>query len=187
MSSICSKKNTLEKLPDELLLLICQYLSSTEVLYSFYGLNIRLFQMISGYFQHVVIAQTPYKLFTHICASILPEIGSNINSLVISNQWKGILSKSFLNYYDEQISSLFPNLKQLTFVSFSDHSLKFFLDRLKNLPDLHEITLCHTYQSLGNSMDSETLLHELFKANNNQLNSILFDDDSIVFSFEQKK
>jgi len=72
MSSSFSTKKTLEELPDEILLLICRYLSSTDVLFCFYELNSRLTQMISGYSRHVVIAQVPYKQFTYICASILP-------------------------------------------------------------------------------------------------------------------
>jgi len=35
-------------------------------------------------------------------------------------------------------------------------------------------------------MKSETLLDRIFTANNNQLNSILFDDDSMVFSLEDQ-
>lgn len=186
MSTSCSSKITLEKLPDELLLSICRYLSSTEVLFSFYGLNFRLSQMISGYFQHVVIAQIPYKQFTYICNTILPEIGSNISSLVISNQWKGILSNLFTKYFGEKMSLTFPNLRQLTFVSFSDTKLKLFLDNLQNLRELQEIIICHMCRLSTDTTDPETILHKIFTSNNNQLNSVLFDDDSMVFNFQNK-
>ena len=49
----------LEDLPDEVLLLTCCYLSSTDVLYTFYGLNTRLSQTIHGYSQHVSLDQVP--------------------------------------------------------------------------------------------------------------------------------
>jgi hypothetical protein len=142
--------------------------------------------MIRGYSRHVVIAQTPYKQFTYICTSILPKIGSNIYSLVVSNQWKGILSRLFNNYFGQRMSLIFPHLRQLTFISFSNNSLKLFLDDLQNLPELHEINIYHMYQMITSPSESETLLHRIFIANNNRLTSILFDDDSMVFSLEDK-
>lgn len=75
MYSLNSSQTTLEDFPDELLLLMCRYLSSTEVLFSFHGLNYRLSRMISDHFGHIVMAQMPYKRFQTICTSILPEIG----------------------------------------------------------------------------------------------------------------
>jgi hypothetical protein len=142
--------------------------------------------MISGYFRHVVIAQIPYKRFKYICTSILPEIGSNIHSLVVSNQWKGILSKLFTNYFGDRMPLIFPQLKQITLISFSDRSLISFLDSLENLSEFHEINICHQYQMIASTTESEKLLHQLFTVNNNRLNSILFDDDSMVFSFTNK-
>ena len=186
MSSYYSTISILEDLPDELLLLICRYLSSTDVLFSLYGLNSRLSQTISGYFRHVVISQTPYMQFKYICTSILPEIGSNIYSLVVSNQWKGVLSKLFLSYFGERMSVTFPHLRYLIFISFSANALKLFLDSLQNLPELHEILLCYQYDVSISPCESQKLLHRIFSANNNRLNSILFDDESIVFSVDNK-
>ncbi|CAF0817969.1 unnamed protein product [Adineta steineri] len=179
-------KNTLEKLPDELLLSICRYLSSADVLFSFYGLNSRLSQTISGYYQHVVIAKLPYTQFHCICTSILPHVGLNISSLVISNQWKGVLSTLFLNYFSDKMSLIFPQLKHLTFISFNSNSLKLFLNSLQNLPQLRGINLYFQYDGSIDSDGSETLLDRLFSANNNRLNSILFDDESIIFSVDDK-
>jgi len=142
--------------------------------------------MISGYFRHVVIARIPYKRFQYICTSILPEIGSNITSLVVSNQWKGILSKLFSSYFGDRMPLIFPHLQQITLISFSDYSLISFLDSLENLPEFHEMILCHQYQMVTNTVESEKLLHKLFTVNNNRLNSIIFDDDSMVFSFTNK-
>jgi hypothetical protein len=142
--------------------------------------------MISGYFRHVVIARIPYKRFQYICTSILPEIGSNITSLVVSNQWKGILSKLFSSYLGDRMPLIFPHLQQITLISFSDYSLISFLDSLENLPEFHEMILCHQYQMVTNTVESEELLHKLFTVNNNRLNSIIFDDDSMVFSFTNK-
>ena len=186
MFSLCSTKMNLEELPDELLLLICRHLSSTDVLYCFYGLNNRLSQMISGYFRNIVLAQLPYKQFEHVCKSILPEIGSNINSLAVSNQWKGVLSKFFLNYFDDRIPLIFPHLSRITLISFSDHSLRPFFHSLENLFELHEMIICHLYHADSSSTESENLLDEIFTANNNRLKSILFDYGSMMFSLADK-
>ena len=177
-----SSRTTLEDFPDELLLLICRYLSSTEVLFSFHGLNYRLFRMISEQFQHVVMAQIPYKRFQTICTSILPGIGSSITSMVLSNKWKGVLSKLFVQYFGDRMCSIFPNLEQLTLISFNDRSLTSFLDTLQNLPKLHQIHIHHMYQITDETMQKEKLLDQIFTANNNQLDTILFDDDSMIFS-----
>ena len=182
MNSLDFPITTLEDFPDELLLLICRYLSSTEVLFSFYGLNFRLSRMISDHFKHVVIAQIPYKQFQTICRSVLPQIGSTITSLVLSNQWKGVLSKLFITYFANRMSSICPNLEKLTLISFNDRSLTSFLEILENLRKLHQLQICHMYQISDQTMEKAELLHRIFTANNNRLNSILFDDDSMVFS-----
>jgi hypothetical protein len=104
----------------------------------------------------------------------------------VSDRWKGVLSKLFTNYFGDRMSSIFPNLKQLTFISFTDNSLKPFLDSLQNLPELHEIIICGLYQITTSPIESERLLDIIFTANNNRLNSIFLDDDSMFFSLEDK-
>ena len=90
-----SMTNNFEVLPDEILLLICRYLSSTDILYSFYGLNDRLSRTINDYRRYVVLGEVPLTQFNLICKSILPKIGDDICSLVVSNDWKGVLSRCF--------------------------------------------------------------------------------------------
>jgi hypothetical protein len=182
MSSLCPAISTLEELPDELLLFICRYLSSTDVLFSFYGLNSRLSQTISGYCRHVVLAQLPFKRFNFICTSILPSIGPNISSLVVSNQCKGVLSRKFLDYFGERMSLTFPCLKHLTLIAVNTKSLTPFLDCVQNLTELFEITICHLCTEFDDCNEAQNLLHRLFMANNNRLNSIIFDYYSDPFS-----
>ncbi len=187
MSLSTSTIINLEELPDELLLLICRYLSSTDILFSFYGLNSRLSQTISGFCQHVVLAQVPFKQFNYICTSILPNISTNICSLVVSNDWKGVLSKIFLKYFGEKMSLTFPRLKRLIVTTFLISSLISFLDCLHNLHELCEIKIMSLYEMDNkSSIEPETLLHRIFTANNNRLTSILFDDDSLAFSYKKK-
>lgn len=173
----------LEDFPDELLLLMCRYLSSTEVLFSFYGLNSRLTRMISEHFGHVVMAQIPYKRFQTICSAILPDIGSIITSMVLSNKWKGVLSKMFIGYFGDRMSSIFPNLERLILISFNDRSLTSFLDTLQNLSKLHEIHIHHMYQITDETMQKEKFFDRILTTNNHRFDSIFFDDDSMIFSF----
>ncbi|CAF1678349.1 unnamed protein product, partial [Adineta ricciae] len=77
MFSYNNIRSSLEDLPNEIFLLIYRFLSSADVLLCFYGLNHRISQTISGYYQHVVIGQIPYRPFGHLCSLILPEIGVN--------------------------------------------------------------------------------------------------------------
>ncbi|CAF3490011.1 unnamed protein product [Rotaria sp. Silwood1] len=183
MSSSTLRISNLEELPDEILLLICGYLSSTDILFSFYGLNFRLSQTISGFCRHVVLGQVSFKQFNYICKAILPAIGTNICSLVVSNDWKGVLSQIFLNYFSEKMSLAFPRLKRLILTTFRIGSLMSFLDCLQNLPELFELKLISLYEMGKESANVEVLLHRIFTANNNRLSSIFFDDDSLSFPY----
>lgn len=177
-------RSSLEDLPNELFLFICQFLSSADVLLCFYGLNHRISQTISGYYRHVVIGQIPYEQFNHLCALILPEIGINISSLVVSNQWKGILSNCFLDYFADKMSLTFPQLKTLSLISFNVDTCESFLSSLENLFEFDEIRLYYQYDSTNDSLKCEALLQKIFETNNQRLNSILFDNHSIVFSLK---
>jgi hypothetical protein len=125
--------------------------------------------------------------------SILPDIGVNIRSLVVSNEWTGVLSKIFLSQFGERMSMVFPRLKHLILVAFITKSLTLFLDCLQNLTELSEITIHGLFSSSDNSNELSTLLYRILSANNNRLNSIIFDyysgdfcldanPDNIVFS-----
>ncbi len=186
MSFSTSTITNFENLPDEILLLICRYLSSTDILLSFYDLNSRLSQTISGFCQHVVLAQIPLKRFDYICKSILPNMGTNICSLVISNDWKGVLSNMFVNYFGETMLLAFPHLRRLILTTFRMSSLMSFLVCLHNLPELFEIKIMSLYEMGIRSIEPETVLQQVFTANNNSLTSILFDDDSASFPYENK-
>jgi len=61
-----------------------------------------------------------------------------------------------------------------------------FLGCLHNLPELFEIKIMSLYEMGIRSIEPETVLQQVFTANNNSLTSILFDDDSASFSYENK-
>jgi hypothetical protein len=161
-----------------------RYLSSIDILSAFYGLNTRLSQTINGYCQYVSFSQVSYKRLTYIFSSILLKIGLNIHSLIVSNEWQGLLSKVFFEYFGEQMSSIFANLKRLTLIAFTPTSLKLFLNDLKNLPALSELNIRFFSEKFNDENESWMLLQQLFTTNENQLTSIMFDDDSTPFSCE---
>jgi hypothetical protein len=178
MSSFFS---TLEDLPDEILLLICRYLSSIDILVAFHGQNTRFSKTFSGYSRYVSLNQVSYKQLPYICSSILPKIGSNIHSLIVSDKWNGFLSKVFIDYFGERMSSIFPHLERLTFIAFTTKSLSSFLNCLKNLLELREVDI---HVLTEGSESPTTILHQIFTANENRFTSISFDHDSIPFSLE---
>ena len=184
MSSIYPNVSTLENLPDELLLLVCRYLSSIDILFSFYGLNFRLSTTISGFCRHVALAEVPFNRFNYICKSILPNIGTNISSLVVSNDWKGVLSKTFLSYFGDKMSLTFPRLKHLTLIVMYIDSLTAFIDCIQNLTELFEINIHRLSTQFNNSSELQTLLHRLLAANNSRLNSIICGHYSDPFSID---
>ncbi|UJR34199.1 hypothetical protein I4U23_021605 [Adineta vaga] len=173
-----------EQFPDEILLLIFRYLSSTDILISFFDLNSRFSQTISGYYQHLILSQLPLKHYNYVCTSILPHIQSHITSLTISNEWTGVLSKVFLNDYGERMSTRFPHLQHLTLIAFISQSFVLFLNCLEDFHELFEIQIKGLFAEFPNDKESETLLFRIFSANNSRLNSILFDDYSAPFHIQ---
>ena len=176
--------NTFEELPDEILLLICRYLSSTDILFSFYGLNSRLTRTTSDFYRFIVLGEVPLKTFDSICTSILPSTGLHMQSLVVSNDWKGVLSRRFLQYFNGKMSLIFPQLKRVILPTFRINSLMSFIDCLHNLPELVEIKVMSLYEMENFPTESEVLLDRVFTANENRLTSITFDDDCLVFFHE---
>ncbi|CAF2537512.1 unnamed protein product [Rotaria sp. Silwood2] len=99
-----------EELPDEIILEICRFLSSTDVLYSLFNLNSRLNRTIFIYRQHVVLRRTSFIQFEYVCLNVLPTIGSTIRSLSINANWTDLLAKRFLFYFGHRMKEIFPNL-----------------------------------------------------------------------------
>ncbi|CAF1326652.1 unnamed protein product [Rotaria sordida] len=170
---------SLEDLPDEILLLIYRYLSSIDILYSFYGLSTRLNETISEIYCHLFLGDVSYKRFRYICSSIIPQIGYNVCSLIVSDRSIEKLSKIFLEYFDGRISLIFPKLKCLTLLEVTTDVLSSFIDNLTNLKDLIQLNI---YSLNRNNIDTDgiqILLNKIFSANNSRLNTICYDHQSI--------
>jgi hypothetical protein len=155
-------------LPDEILLEIYKYLLDAHVLYSFYGLNKRLNVCISSYYRRISLTGITFDQFHHLCRSILPEIGSQIHSLLISNCRSVLQGKIFSQYFSYQMSHIFPNLQKLILICFTADELDLFLKTLTNLNNLDEIEI---YDVLT---DQSNLFQKVIDTNNNRFSSIKF-------------
>ena len=106
------KKTQLEDFPDELLLLICRYLNTVDILNGFSCLNSRLSKTISEFTEKIDLNLIPLKLINHFLNEIFPCISSNVRSLKFSDNFerfpidtrifKNIESIHFLNSVSEE-------------------------------------------------------------------------------------
>ena len=165
-----------ETLPDEILLDICRYLSSTEVLYSFYNLNSRLNRTISIYYHHVILRQTSLTPFNCICSQILPEIGSNILSLSVNANWTDLLARQFYFYFGCRMREVFSNLEHLILVAFSGNELNDYLQSISDLPSLVKLTVIDRYNVTDEY--KHILFDKILSANNFRLKRIKFNRHS---------
>ncbi|CAF0959250.1 unnamed protein product [Rotaria sordida] len=160
---------TLEMLPDEMLLEICRYLHSGDVLYSFFGLNSRLNRTIAFYRQHVSLHKTFYMQFIHIFTIILPQIELSIRSLVIFELESPLFFESFKNNHSYQC------LEKLTLVNWTDEKLILFVDTLHGMKHFHKLLI--QALDLTESVTNINLLRKILGTNDNQLTHVCFDHE----------
>lgn len=164
----------LEFLPDEMLLEICRYLHSGDVLHSFFGLNSRLNQTITFYREHVSLHRTFYLQFLNIFTKILPEIKYSICSLVIFELESPLFLESFAK------NSIYPNLQKLTLVNWTDEKLFLFISNLHNMIYFHKLVI--QALDLTGTVNNRLLLKNLLATNDNQLTELIFDHECDAFS-----
>ena len=166
--------STLEMLPDEILLEICRYLHSGDVLYSFFGLNSRLNQTITFYRQHVSLHRTFYMQFIHIFTRILPQIGSSIRSLVIFELESPLFLSSF------KANHIYHNLEKLTLVNWTDEKLILFVETLQGMEHFRKLVI--QALDLTDSVKNLNLLQKVLRANENRLTHVSFDHECDALS-----
>ncbi|CAF0927247.1 unnamed protein product [Rotaria sordida] len=114
---------SLEYLPDEILLIICQYLSQYDIVLAFFGLNNRLNCTISQFTQTLIISNE--NCSTHReNYQLLSIIGPYLHSLTIKN----------IHLSSSEIS-IASNIQELTFI----HTQPDDIPPLRNLTDLNII------------------------------------------------
>jgi hypothetical protein len=132
----------LEILPDELLLLICSYLTEFDVLQAFNDLNLRLNYTISGYRKHMNLTRVRYGQFSRCCDMLRQSsLGSQVQSLTLSNyQLKidrmGSVAKEVWPW-DQKL----PNLNSLTLLNAQAAKIGQFLSKTERLERLTDLTI----------------------------------------------
>jgi len=119
---------SLEIFPDELLLLICSYLSAFDVRRAFNDLNVRLNCTIINYRRHMDLTRVKYDQFNQCCEMLLrSNFGLQVRSLNLSNK-NPVVGQ--LALFAEQVWLLnekLPNLERLTVFVFKNDELNLFL------------------------------------------------------------
>lgn len=173
-----SNISTFEILPDEVILHVCQYLRSSDVLFSFFNLNTRLNTTITGYCHYVNLMVVSHRQFDYVVSYILPNIGYLVRSFVLNLNWQTIMSsKGYAVLFKTQMSIIFPQLKSLTLKSFTTED---FMSYINNIEDHAHIVKLDIQSLAGDSQD--TLLGKILAANSRRLTSVTFDQNADPFS-----
>jgi len=173
-----SSLSLFETLPDEIILEVCSYLNGADVLYSLFNLNTRLNITITDYCRFVDLKRVTYSRFDHIVCHILPHIASFVESFVFHVYREKLLStKASTVFYGRPMSFTFPLLRKISLVSFTVEDLLSFINILQDLSQLVQVNI----DFLKGSGD-ETLLTKILAANNNKLETVLFDRNSIFLN-----
>ena len=160
-----------EMLPDELLLHICHYLHTVDVLYSFHNLNARLNVTTTGYCRYLDLSGTTCPRFNYVVSNILPQIAPFVESFVFHAYRDNFWSAKIPAFFDvSHLSSLFPRLRTITLHWFTSQWLLSFIEKLPVLLELKEVNI----RCLKGVLDNK-LLTEIFGANDCRLNTITFD------------
>lgn len=182
MDTSCDQ-STLEILPDEILLEVCKYLLCNDVLHSFIGLNYRITRMIARYRHHLSFHKTSIPKFDYLCMNVLPQIGSQIRSLVIDCCYSLLQDRLFFEYFSENMSNVFPNLERISLVAYVHDDLVAFLNALHDLNHLVEIRLYSLFSI--QRLQQPALARLLMQANNHRLTTIFLDNHSSTLSFDE--
>lgn len=126
----------MEKLPNELWLLIYSYLHNIDILYSFNNLNNRFQQILITYQYDIDLRTTSFELSQRFVRHILPVYGQKIRSLILKNNYQ--LQFCIQNKLFHSLN----NLQCLTLMADRENHLRldhsFFSEHLKHLFKLKE-------------------------------------------------
>jgi hypothetical protein len=129
----------LELLPDEIILDICRYLSPSDILLSFCGLNSRLNRTITDFIRHIHLSSMiSHENYLYLLRVSLPSIWSAIQSLAISNHQIPCLTRVFLDTIEQNLPI---NLKRLCLFEVNLEDIYEFINRLMVKPTVEELII----------------------------------------------
>ena len=130
-----------EQLPDELLLMICSYLSSYDILKSFNDLNYRLNCTISQFRQNLDLRSLNLRQFNRYCKLIRFSFGNQIRSLILSNAVPSVRQLVLFRRQIEPFEQILLNLERLTLIDHYDDELDLYLPLINQLYCLKELKI----------------------------------------------
>ncbi|CAF1211884.1 unnamed protein product [Adineta steineri] len=130
-----------EQLPDELLLIICSYLSSFHIIKAFNDLNYRLNCTINQYRQNIDLRGLNLRQFYFFCKMIRSSFGNKVNSIILSNAAPSVRQLTLFRKQIEPFIQLLPNLQRLTLIDYYDDELDLFLPLISILKNLKELKI----------------------------------------------
>lgn len=147
----------LEDLPDEMLLIISEYLSQKEIFRAFFGLNYRWNCMISQFFHSLIIPNSKHE-----------SNGSNQELLMIIGPYLRSLTIRKTRLSIEEMKSA-SNIEELTFIDTQP-------DPIPVLPHLTDLNIIHgpAFQSINTIFSQTNQLHSVYIAPTSPLTIPLF-------------
>ncbi|CAF0993456.1 unnamed protein product [Rotaria magnacalcarata] len=131
----------LEQLPDEILLIICSYLTPFHVIEIFNNLNARLNCTISLYRQNLDLRCLNLRQFYFICEMIRSSFGENVHSITLSNAAPAVRQLILFRKQIESFTNILPNLEQLTLIDHYDDELDLYLPLVSILRNLKKLII----------------------------------------------
>jgi hypothetical protein len=173
MMNVCDSITCLFDLPDEILLLICRYLSVYHILYSFYTPSKpeqRLHRMIFDYYTKIKLDEiktNEYNYISKLFSDSLRPI-----SLILSNEHVTCLTRYYFTSISENvIQSIFDNLKHLKLIDCSENDLQYLIKYIRNLTQLQYLHITIRKPDGDEDMDYLQICNNLL------INQLLFNEE----------
>ena len=132
----------MERLPDELWLLIFRHLHKVDLLYSFSDLNAHFQQIIAPYADDIDLSDVPFTMYQRFCEQLLPTRASQLKSLTL----KGVHQ---LRLFEGKVMQLVATLQRLKLDAsdreFRTVDLQSYLKNLKSFQQLTDLHLVCNY------------------------------------------
>ncbi|CAF3115710.1 unnamed protein product [Rotaria sp. Silwood2] len=130
-----------EQLPDEILLIICSYLSPFHIIKTFNDLNYRLNCTINQYRQNIDLRSLNLRQFYFFCKMIRFRFGNNVRSIILSNSAPTVRQLILFRKQIEPFAHILPNLERLTLMDHYDDELDLYLPLISILKNLKELKI----------------------------------------------
>jgi len=133
-------RSSFENLPDEILLLICGYLSQINILDSLLNLNKRLNKTIAFYRQKIFLSHLSFNEFHHLLNNYLVNLAPNVYHLYINNSSMLNAGKIFEQKFS-QIDQQFSLLQELYFHQIDIETLENLSWRFNTMNNLRQLSI----------------------------------------------